>query len=175
MTLAPQRQAGAAPQPSTATSERRRRPGAGAYPWAMSGAVAVAVIGAAVSLNGVLRGWAWFLPVLTTILVVSLTMAGLRALRAQPLLVTLGGFVSLLFILIFTFFRRDSIAGLIPSDATMAALGRHLRRASETVLSESSPVAPNAGIVLVTCAALGLVVMVPARSAVVLRTSSCSP
>lgn len=159
MTLAPQRQAGAAPQPSTATSERRRRPGAGAYPWAMSGAVAVAVIGAAVSLNGVLRGWAWFLPVLTTILVVSLTMAGLRALRAQPLLVTLGGFVSLLFILIFTFFRRDSIAGLIPSDATMAALGRHLRRASETVLSESSPVAPNAGIVLVTCAALGLVVI----------------
>ncbi len=159
MTLAPQRQTGAAPQPSTAASEPRRRPGAGAYPWAMSGAVAVAVIGAAVSLNGVLRGWAWFLPVLTTILVVSLTMAGLRALRAQPLLVTLGGFVSLLLILIFTFFRRDSIAGFIPSDATMAALGRHLRRASETVLSESSPVAPNAGIVLVTCAALGLVVI----------------
>jgi transglutaminase-like putative cysteine protease len=125
----------------------------------MSGAVAVAVAGAALSLNGVLRGWAWYLPVLTTILVVSLTMAGLRALRAQPLLVTLGGFVSLLFILGFTFFRRDSLAGLIPTDATMMALGRHLRRASETVLSESSPVAPNAGIVLVTCAALGLVVI----------------
>jgi transglutaminase-like putative cysteine protease len=125
----------------------------------MSGAVAVAVAGASVSLNGVLRGWAWFLPVLTTILVVTLTMAGLRALRAQPLLVTLGGFVSLLFILMFTFFRRDSFAGFFPTDATMAALGRHLRRASETVLSESSPVAPNAGIVLVTCAALGLVVI----------------
>ena len=41
----------------------------------------------------------------------------------------------------------------------MAALGRLLRRASETVLAESSPVAPNAGIVLVTCAALGLVVI----------------
>src|SRR5688572_20554402 len=125
----------------------------------MSGAVAVAVAGAALSLNGVLRGWAWYLPVLTTILVVSLTMAGLRALRAQPLLVTLGGFVSLLFILGFTFFRRDNLAGFIPTDATMTALGRHLRRASETVLSESSPVAPNAGIVLVTCAALGLVVI----------------
>lgn len=125
----------------------------------MSGAVAVGVAGAALSLNGVLRGWAWYLPVLTTILVVSLTMAGLRALRTRPVLVTLGGFVSLLFILMFTFFRRDSIAGFIPTESTMAALGRHLRRASETVLSESSPVAPNAGIVLVTCAALGMVVI----------------
>lgn len=159
MTLAPQRQHGSAEQPPPAAPRRTRRPGPGAFPWAMSGAVAVAVAGAALSLNGVLRGWAWYLPVLTTILVVSLTMAGLRALRAQPLLVTLGGFVSLLFILEFTFFRRDSLAGLIPTDATMMALGRHLRRASETVLSESSPVAPNAGIVLVTCAALGLVVI----------------
>jgi transglutaminase-like putative cysteine protease len=159
VTLAPQRQHGSAEQPPPATPRRTRRPGPGAYPWAMSGAVAVGVAGAALSLNGVLRGWAWYLPVLTTILVVSLTMAGLRALRAQPLLVTLGGFVSLLFILGFTFFRRDNLAGFIPTDATMTALGRHLRRASETVLSESSPVAPNAGIVLVTCAALGLVVI----------------
>ncbi|MDQ4046217.1 MAG: DUF3488 and transglutaminase-like domain-containing protein, partial [Actinomycetota bacterium] len=148
-----------AEQPPPAPPRRSRRPGLGAYPWAMSGAVAVGVAGAALSLNGVLRGWAWYLPVLTTILVVSLTMAGLRTLRARPLLVPLGGFVSLLFILTFTFFRRDSIAGFIPSDATMAALGRHLRRASETVLAESSPVAPNAGIVLLTCAALGLVVI----------------
>lgn len=159
MTLTPQRQHGSAEQPPPAPPRRTRGPGPGAYPWAMSGAVAVAVAGAALSLNGVLRGWAWYLPVLTTILVVSLTLAGLRALRAQPLLVTLGGVVSLLFILVFTFFRRDSIAGFIPTDAAMAALGRHLRRASETVLAESSPVAPNAGIVLVTCAALGLVVI----------------
>jgi transglutaminase-like putative cysteine protease len=160
VTLAPQRQTDASSQPSAARPGRSpRRPGAGAYPWAMSGAVALAVAGAALSLNGVLRGWGWYLPVLTTIVVVSLTMAGLRALRSQPLLVTLGAFVSLVFILTFTFFRRDSIVGFIPSDATMAALGRHLRRASETVLSESSPVAPNAGIVLVTCAALGLVVI----------------
>lgn len=160
MTLAPQRLADTDAQPDEVTPGRtRRRPSAGAYPWAMAGSVAFAVCGSALSLNGVLRGWAWYMPVLTTIFVVSLTMAGLRALRVRPLLVTLGGFVSLVFILTFTFFRRDSIAGLIPYEATMASLGRHLRRASETVLSESSPVAPNAGIVLVTCAALGLVVI----------------
>ena len=49
--------------------------------------------------------------------------------------------------------------GFIPSGATMKQLGRYLRRASETVLAESAPVAPNAGIVLVICAVLGLLVI----------------
>jgi transglutaminase-like putative cysteine protease len=125
----------------------------------MAFAVAVSVSGAALSLNGVLRGWAWYLPVLTTVFVVCLTMAALRALRAQPLLVTAGGFASLAGILTFTFFRPSSIAGFIPSGKTMADLDRFIRRASETVLAESAPVAPNAGIVMVTCAVLGLTVI----------------
>jgi transglutaminase-like putative cysteine protease len=160
VTLAPQRQARAEERPpQTEPSRGPDRFGAGAYPWVMAAAVAVSVCGAALSLNGVLRGWAWFLPVLTTVVVVSLAMAVLRSVRAQPVLVPLGGLASLVLILTFTFFRRDSIAGFIPSDKTMPALGRLLRRASETVLAESAPVAPNAGIVLVTCAALGLVVI----------------
>ena len=158
MTLTSQRPAGARPQPAPA-SPGNGRFGAGAFPWVMSGAVAVSVLGASLSLNGVLRGWAWFLPVVTVVVVVSLTMALLRTFRTPPLLVAAGGLVSLAFILTFTFFRRDSIAGFLPTQATLDALGRHLRRASETVLAESSPVAPNAGIVLVTCAALGLVVI----------------
>ena len=160
MTLTSQRQPGADAQPQPIpASPGSGRFGAGAFPWVMSGAVALSVCGASLSLNGVLRGWAWFLPVLTTVVVVSLTMAFLRTFRAAPVLVAAGGLVSLAFILTFTFFRRDSIAGFLPSQATLDALGRHLRRASETVLAESSPVAPNAGIVLVTCAALGLVVI----------------
>ncbi|KRE59122.1 transglutaminase [Arthrobacter sp. Soil736] len=159
MTLTPQRQVSAARPPQAEPSRGPTHGGAGAYPWVMAGAVAVSVCGAALSLNGVLRGWAWYLPVLTTVIVVSLAMAVLRSVRAQPVLVPLGGLASLVLILTFTFFRRDSIAGFIPSDKTLAALGRLLRRASETVLAESSPVAPNAGIVLVTCAALGLVVI----------------
>jgi transglutaminase-like putative cysteine protease len=125
----------------------------------MAGAVGLSVCGAALSLNGVLRGWAWYLPVLTTVFVVSLTMALLRAVRAQPLVVTGGGFASLIAILTLIFFRSSSIAGVIPSGTTMKELDRFIRRASETVLAESAPVAPNAGIVMVTCAVLGLTVI----------------
>ena len=41
----------------------------------------------------------------------------------------------------------------------MNYLGKFLRRASETVLAESTPVAPNAGIVMLICAVLGLLVI----------------
>ncbi|UVJ40714.1 DUF3488 and transglutaminase-like domain-containing protein [Arthrobacter sp. CJ23] len=136
-----------------------RRPGPGIYPWAMSGAIAAAVIGAAISLNGVLRGWAWLLPVITVVCTVALTLAVLRSLRAQSLLAMLGGLVSLVVILTFIFLRRHSLAGIIPTPDTLAEAGRLLKRAAETVLSESAPVAPNAGIVLVTCASLGVLVL----------------
>ncbi|HBH57711.1 MAG TPA: transglutaminase [Arthrobacter bacterium] len=125
----------------------------------MAGAVALSVAGAALSLNGVLRGWAWYLPVLTTVMVVCFSIATLRALRAHPLLVAAGGFGSLIAILTLTFFRSTAIVGFIPSGATFTEVGKFIRRASETVLAESAPVAPNAGIVMVTCTALGLTVI----------------
>ncbi|MET3720300.1 DUF3488 and transglutaminase-like domain-containing protein [Arthrobacter sp. UYEF21] len=167
MTLAPERSAPREPRPTgggTGTSTGTAGPAparspVGAYPWAMAGAVALSVAGAALSLNGVLRGWAWYLPVLTTVAVLCLTLAALRALRAQPLLVAAGGFASLIAILTLTFFRGTAIAGFIPSGTTMAEVDRFIRRASETVLAESAPVAPNAGIVMVTCAVLGLAVI----------------
>jgi transglutaminase-like putative cysteine protease len=140
----------------------------------MAGAVAASVAGTAVALNGVLRGWAWYLPALTTVCVVALAIAALRSLRVHPFLVALGGFASLVFILAFTFFRKESFAGFIPSGDTLAQLGRYLRRASETVLAESSPVAPNAGIVLVTCAVLGLVVILVDALAVPLAMPATS-
>ncbi len=131
----------------------------GPYPWVMAAAIAVAVSGAALSLNGVLRGWGWYWPVLTTVLVVSLTLAALRSVRAQPLLVTAGGFISLGAVLTLTFFRGSSVAGFIPTGGTLVELDRLIRRASETVLSETAPVAPNVGIVMVICAVLGLAVI----------------
>ena len=130
----------------------------GAQPWLMALAVAIAVAGAALSLNGVLRGWAWYSPVLSTVLTVALTMAGLRPLVAQR--VRDGRCAGCA--------RADpdvhflplaSILGFLPSGDTLAQLGRYLRRASETVLAENAPVAPNAGIVLLICAALGLLVI----------------
>lgn len=159
MTVAPARNPETGRQPGTQREPSAVRPRVGAYPWAMAGSIAVAVAGAALSLNGVLRGWGWYWPVLTTVLAVSFTLAALRALRAQPLLVTAGGFLSLGAILTLTFFRGSSIAGVIPTGSTLADLDRLIRRASETVLSETAPVAPNVGIVMVVCAVLGLAVI----------------
>ncbi|MDQ0822120.1 transglutaminase-like putative cysteine protease [Arthrobacter sp. V4I6] len=167
MTLTPQRHpradAGSARAEHAAAllapADAPRRQRMGAHPWVMALAVATAVAGAALGFNGVLRGWAWYSPVVTTVFTVSLTMAGLRVLRWRTVFVGLGGLASLVMILTFTFFRPHSIIGFIPSGATMTQLGRFLRRASETVLAESAPVAPNAGIVLLICAVLGLLVM----------------
>ena len=157
--MAPARRHGTDLPSGTPGGNPAARPPVGAYPWAMAGAIAVAVCGAALSLNGVLRGWGWYWPVLTTVLVVSFTLAALRSLRAQPLLVTAGGFLSLGAILTLTFFRSSSFAGLVPTGGSFAELDRLVRRASETVLSETAPVAPNVGIVMVTCAVLGLAVI----------------
>jgi hypothetical protein len=158
MTIAPARKPGTGQQPPAAgTPAGRAR--VGPYPWVMAASIALAVAGAALSLNGVLRGWAWYWPVFTTVLVVSLTLAVLRAVRAQPLLVTAGGFLSLGAILTLTFFRSTSFAGVIPTGGSLAELDRLIRRASETVLSETAPVAPNVGIVMVICAVLGLAVI----------------
>ncbi|WP_427115334.1 transglutaminase TgpA family protein [Pseudarthrobacter scleromae] len=159
MTAAPTRSPGASRQSGRRQEKTAARQRVGPYPWVMAAAIAVAVSGAALSLNGVLRGWGWYWPVLTTVLVVSLTLAALRSVRAQPLLVTAGGFISLGAVLTLTFFRGSSVAGFIPTGGTLVELDRLIRRASETVLSETAPVAPNVGIVMVICAVLGLAVI----------------
>nr|WP_224091671.1 DUF3488 domain-containing protein [Arthrobacter sp. StoSoilB13] len=140
----------------------------------MAGSVAVAVLGAAISLNGVFRGWAWFMPLITTVVVVALTLAILRTLRIQPLVTTLGALAALAGILSFTFCRQDSFLGFIPTTGTFAAVGRLIKRAAETVVSESAPVAPNAGIVFVTCACLGLLVILIDALAVPLSMPAAS-
>ncbi|QCB98440.1 transglutaminase domain-containing protein [Arthrobacter sp. PAMC25564] len=159
MTLAPQRTPGTGEAAAHTPGAPSLLQGAGVQPWAMGLAVAVAVAGPALSLNGVLRGWAWYSPVFTTVVAVAFAMAVFRALRLHALLVASGGFAALVLVLTFTFFRQRSIAGFIPSPDTMDQLGMFLRRASETVLAESSPVAPNAGIVMLICAVLGLMVI----------------
>ncbi|MGR0158434.1 transglutaminase family protein [Paenarthrobacter nitroguajacolicus] len=157
-----------------ASAKPPRATGPGPYPWAMAGAVAVAVLGSALSLNGVLRGWAWFMPLITTVVVVALTLATLRALRAQPLIATLASFASLAAVLSFIFCRQESLAGFIPTAGTFTAVGRHIKRAAETVVSESAPVAPNAGIVFVMCACLGLLVILIDALAVPLSMPAAS-
>ena len=53
-------------EPTVLSPGAASRPdGPGAQPWVMATAVAVAVAGAALGFNGVLRGWAWYSPVFT--------------------------------------------------------------------------------------------------------------
>ncbi|MFW0773689.1 transglutaminase TgpA family protein [Paenarthrobacter nitroguajacolicus] len=171
---APAQPGGTSGTPVSGKPPRPQAPGPGAYPWAMAASVAVAVLGAALSLNGVLRGWAWFMPLITTVVVVALTLAVLRALRAQPLIATLGAFASLAGVLSFIFCRQESLAGFIPTTGTFTAVGRLIKRAAETVVSESAPVAPNAGIVFVMCACLGLLVILIDALAVPLSMPAAS-
>ncbi len=159
-------------QPPPESTTGRTRPGV--YPWAMAAAIAVAACGAALSLNGVLRGWNWFWPAMTTVLVVAFALAALRSLRAQPLLVTEGGFVALAAVLTLTFFRSSSFLWVVPTGATLPELDRLIRRSSQTVLSETAPVAPNAGIVMVVCAVLGLAVILVDALAVPLGMPAAS-
>ncbi|MCF3139278.1 DUF3488 and transglutaminase-like domain-containing protein [Paenarthrobacter sp. AR 02] len=170
----PATQPGGKPGQDQPRRTQPRRPGPGLYPWVMAGSIAVAVLGAALSLNGVLRGWAWFMPLITTVVVVSLALAGLRALGARPILATLGSLASLTGVLSFIFCRQDSLAGFIPTPGTLTAVGRLIKRAGETVVSESAPVAPNAGIVFVMCACLGLLVILVDALAVPLAMPAAS-
>ena len=173
MTVAPARPTGGE-QKAARQPDRPGRRRAGASPWAMAAAVMVAVSGAALSLNGVLRGWNWYWPAITTVLVVGFTLAALRSLRAQPLLVTAGGFIALGGVLTLTFFRSSSFLWVVPTAGTLPDLDRLIGRASETVLGETAPVAPNAGIVLVSCAVLGLAVILVDALAVPLAMPAAS-
>lgn len=174
MTMAPARPADSGHEAHNNPAPPAGRARAGAYPWAMAMAISVAVCGAALSLNGVLRGWNWFWPVLTTVLAVSLTLAAMRSVRAGPLLVAAGGFISLAAVLTLTFFRSSSFLWVFPTGATFPDLDRLMRRAGETVLSETAPVAPNAGIVMVVCAVLGLAVILVDALAVPLGMPAAS-
>lgn len=174
MTMAPARPTGAGQQAHGNPGVPAGRTGAGAYPWAMAAAIAAAACGAALSLNGVLRGWNWYWAAMTTVVAVAFTMAALRSVRAQPLLVTTGGFVALGGVLTLTFFRGSSFLWVVPTGATLPELDRLIQRASETVLAETAPVAPNAGIVMVVCAILGLAVILVDALAVPLAMPAAS-
>lgn len=160
MTLAPERSRTQDPVPHHPPGPQPpARLRGNAQPWVMAAGIALATAGASLSLNGVMRGWAWYAPLVTTVVVVTTVMAILRFLRVRPLLVSAGGAVALVAILTMTFFRSTAFAGVVPTGRTLAALDTFVQRASETILSESTPVAPNAAIVLLACAAVGLLVI----------------
>ncbi|WP_394252989.1 transglutaminase TgpA family protein [Arthrobacter pityocampae] len=126
----------------------------------MTGAVLLAVLAASTSLNGVVEPWTWLLPVLGTLVPVLLAMALTRTLRLNGVLTALVGLLALIGALTAQFLRRQSILNIIPGPGTPLELQRLLAQAEETVVSQVAPVLPGAGILLIMCAALGLIAII---------------
>ncbi|MHA7210725.1 transglutaminase family protein [Arthrobacter sp. MDT1-65] len=160
--------------PAAATPSARRPPSADPWHWSVTGASLLAVLAAATSLNGVVEPWTWLLPVLGTLVPVLLAMALTRTLRLNGVLTALVGVLALIGALTAQFVPRQSILGVVPGPGTSLELRRLLAQAEETVVSQVAPVLPGAGIVLIMCAALGLVAILVDILATTMRMPAAS-
>ncbi|MHA7284529.1 DUF3488 and transglutaminase-like domain-containing protein [Arthrobacter sp. TMS2-4] len=120
----------------------------------------LAVLATATGLNGVVEPWTWFLPVVRTLVPVLLAMALTRALRLSGVLAPLAGVLALVGTLTAQFFPRQSILGVVPGPGTLLEPRRLLAQAEETVVSQVAPVLPDAGILFIICAALGIIAII---------------
>ncbi|WP_247828470.1 transglutaminase TgpA family protein [Arthrobacter antioxidans] len=148
------------PAPTQAPPAPPPAPPGDPWHWAVTGAVLLAVLAASTSLNGVVEPWTWLGPVLRTLVPVLLAMALTRTLRLNGAVTALVGVLALVGALTAGFFPRQSILGVIPGPGTALQLQRLLDQAEETVVSQVAPVLPGAGLVLVLCAALGLIAII---------------
>ncbi|HEY8295996.1 MAG TPA: transglutaminaseTgpA domain-containing protein [Micrococcaceae bacterium] len=146
----------------------------GPMPWVMAGAVFAGVIGCALGLDGVLRGWAWLFSAAITVGAVLLVTAAARAMRLPEPLVPVLGIAALGAMLTLQFFSSTAFLGLVPTKATLDELGPLLRVTSDTVIGGVAPVEPLDGILLVICAGLGLVALLADSLAVSLTMPASS-
>ncbi len=155
-------------------SARVPRQPVGPMPWVMAGAVFAGVIGCALGLDGVLRGWAWLFSAVITVGAVLLVTAAARAMRLPEPLVPVLGLAALGAMLTLQFFSSTAFLGLVPTKATLDELGPRLRVTSDTVIGGVAPVEPLDGILLVICAGLGLVALLADSLAVSLTMPASS-
>ncbi|MHA7191196.1 transglutaminase family protein [Arthrobacter sp. MDT2-16] len=160
--------------PAPGAPPPRRVPSGDPWHWAVTGASLLAVLAAASSLNGVVEPWTWLMPVVLTLVPVLLAMALSRTLRLNGALSALVGLVVLIGTLTAQFVRRQSILGVVPGPGTSLELRRLLAQAEETVVSQVAPVLPAAGIMLIVCAALGLVAIIVDMLSTTMRMPAAS-
>ncbi|WP_434618183.1 transglutaminaseTgpA domain-containing protein [Arthrobacter sp. A5] len=162
------------PGNGAAGTRRSSRPAAGVAPWSMAGAIFVAVIGTSLGLNGVLRGWSWLTLVILTVAAVLLVTAGARAFRLPPAAAQMLGLAALVMVLTLLFLNSSALLGFIPGKESFEALQPLISQASDTIITGAAPVYPNAGIVFIVCAGIGLAALLTDSLAVGLAMPASS-
>lgn len=146
----------------------------GHWHWLVSLAAMAAVVFASLSLYGVFDGWNWLPGVALTAVTVLAIMAAARSLRCPSFLVIVAGLLALAGVLIWQFFRNESIFGVIPLPEARDRLALLLKDAEGTVTSELAPVLPGDGILLVTSTAIGLTAVLLDTLAITFRMPAMS-
>lgn len=154
-------------RPATTVAEGQRH-------WLVSLAAMAAAFLASLSLYGVFDGWNWLPGVALTAVTVLAIMAAARSLRCPSFLVIGAGLLALAGVLIWQFFRNQSIFGVIPLPAARDRLALLLKDAEGTVTSELAPVLPGDGILLVTSTAIGLTAVLLDTLAITFRMPAMS-
>lgn len=138
-------------------------------PAAVGLCLGASVAGAALSYDGVLRGWAWMYPVVVVVLATSAAIAAARLVRARHVVAALVGLVAWALSLCNMFLRDTTLLGVIPTPRTFAGLGDALDEAWNTISFEAVPASPNVGIVALLAGALGLTALIGEAIAVSCR------
>lgn len=142
--------------------------------WITGAAAAAAVLLCALSIHGVLEGFAWMWPLTLSVTGVTVATALARRFRFPTALVPIAGLVSLTTILTWMFGFDTAFLGIIPTSGTAARAGSLLADAQTVVISQVIPVVPDQGVVFVACLAVGLVTILVDTLAVTLRMPAAS-
>lgn len=138
----------------------RWRRGIAWRPAAVGLCLGASIVGAALSYDGVLRGWAWMYPIAVVVFATSGAVAVARLLRAPHVVPSLVGVLVWVLSLSTLFARDTTLLGVIPTVKTLDALSDALSEAWNTISFEAVPASPNVGIVALIAGGLGLTAIV---------------
>lgn len=117
---------------------------------------ALAVLAAALPLRALFEGGAWFHHVLLAVAVVVAAGVVVRAWTRSALLLLLTQTGALALTLTVDF-ARDTLAGLLPTPATLSALSTLLTQSRETIMGHSAPAPMNDGVAFSLALIIGMV------------------
>ncbi len=132
-------------------------------------AAAVAVLASVAGLHTVVQGGAWFVQAVLAVAAVLLVAAAAAVLRLPAWLGVLAQLVALLVVLCVLFVPGQAVLGLLPGPQALGALADLVREGRQTIIGQTSPVPPEAGLRLLTTTGAGMTALVVDLVAVVAR------